>query len=322
MLSRISKHLRRIDYLDLTVSGNVVRDIKFLPLGQILRENITRERNTDRVVLDENFNFNEFPMAYLTKYSSVLKRKNPLAVFDLQNFQSTQEESPEIALHSCKVLSSTSLVSSKHAFELFYQLQRQRKIWWMTWMYNPGQIMFTNPNRTENAQTISISMKTGDGFNLELERIGLYTLGGSTKQHVLQSWFSVDISVLSFLIDALPERDSDDFTLYLHRRLSPYNVVLLAEDDAIDKDLQDLSRLVNYELSNGKLNVLNRVKEVNEELNQNVTKADQMGIPYSLIMGKESLQTGLIKLRSRNTTLSEVIHISDIPEYVEKIIHG
>lgn len=329
MLSRISKHLRQIGYLDLTLSGNVVRDIKCLPLGEILRENIIRERSgSDQTVLhDDTFDFSSFPMAYLTKFAP-LRQKNAVDVLNLQNFQSFNEESsPGIALtRSCKVFSSTSLVSVKHAFELFYQLQRQRKIWWMTWMYNPGQILFTNPSRTENSQTMSISMRTGDGLNLELERIGLYSLGESTKMQALQSWFCVDTSVLSFLIDALYERDAGDFTLHLHRRLSPFKVVLLVEDEDANDDLRDLSRLVGYELeNNSKLNLLNRIEGEtanNETLNENLSNVDQMGIPYSLVLGRDSLETGLIKLRSRNTTLSEVIHISDIPGYIEKIIKG
>lgn len=331
LLSRISKHLRRIDFLDLTVSSNVVSDIKFLPLGHLLRENISRERSSNQILRNESFDFHSFPANYLANSGQQLKRKSPLEAFHVLNFESGggggDDEAPGIALKSSKVLCSTSLVSSKHAFELFHQLQRQRKIWWMKFMYNPGQIVFSNPARTESSQTISISMKAAEGFHVELERIGLYSLPGgegtTSRGSALQSWFSVDTAAMSFLIDALPEFSSNDKTMYLHRRLSPYKFILLAEDQ-MHEELRDLSKLVAYELtsSSSVLNVLNQVDSTGK-LDENLLQSDQMGVPYCLILGRESLETGLIKLRSRNTTLSEVIHISDIPGgYLEQIIQG
>lgn len=317
MFSRISKHLRSINYVDIEVADNVIKNIKFLPLGQTLRENIARERGTDALERAESFHYDSFPFDYLAN-SAHLKRKNPLEVLNVANFQSTAEESPGISLNFCKVLCSPSLVSSKHAFELFQQTQRQRKIWWMKFVYNPGQIFLTNPCRNETSQTISISLKSAEGFNIELERIGLYPGGSAPKTNALLSWFSLDTAVLSFLVDGLPEIDSNSRTLHLHRRLSPYKIALLSETEP-NEDLRDLAKLLNLDLDSKSLNVLNRI-DCMKPLEENLLHADRMGIPYSLILGRDSLETGLLKLRSRNTTLSEVVHISDIPSYVERII--
>lgn len=316
MFARLSKHLQSIDYVDLNLADNVVRDMKFLPLGQILRDNISRERGTDQIVREECFDYQSFPQDYLAK-SKHLKRRNPLEVLNVANLQSTSEESPGISLKTCKVLCSPSLVAPKHAFELFHQTQRQRKIWWMKFVYNPGQVVLTSPTRTETSQTISISLKSAEGFAIELERIGLFSL---EKTNALLSWFSLDTSVLSFLIDGLPEVESGLFTLNLHRRLSPFKVALLA-DSKVNEDVRDLGKLINLQLGEKNLNVLNRI-DSRETLEKNFSHADQIGIPYSLILGRESLETGLLKLRNRNTTLSEVIHISDVPDYVEKVIQG
>lgn len=322
MLARISKHLRRIDYLDLSVSGSVVSDIKFLKLGQLLLQNIIRERSKDqKEILEESFDFSSFPQNYLTKSPAVWQRKNsPPELISLLNFQSAAEESPAISLNSCKVLSSSNMVSSRHAFELFHQLQRQRKIWWMKFLYNPGRVVFANPTRTDSCHTISISMKCVEtGFNIELERVGLFTLDNSGKKtNVLGSWFSVDTSVLCFLIDALPELQSNDLTLHLNRRLSPYKLCLLTED-RLSGDLKDFARLVELELGNTQLNVLNEIGG-SGNIADKFAYADGIGIPYSLILGEESLQTGCIKLRNRNTTLTEVIHLTDLPKYVERVI--
>lgn len=54
-----------------------------------------------------------------------------------------------------------------------------------------------------------------------------------------------------------------------------------------------------------------------------LTVADGLGIPYDILIDdRESLQTGFLKLRNRETTLSETIHISDIPEYLLQIFRS
>lgn len=321
MLSRISKHLKCMKYVDLAVNGNVIGNVDCLPLGQLLRQNIVRERGEDPTILADSFDYQSFPSQYLAQVEN-LKRKNPLEIFNLRNFHSNPGESPEFNLNSCQVLCSTSLVNAKHAFELFYQLQRQRKIWWMKFVYNPGQILFSNPVRTERSQSVSISMKSAD-FTMELERIELSSYGDSLKMSALQSWFVVDKSVVAFLIDSLPEMGTDDFTMYLHRKLSPYKIGILLElskeEEEYQGDLVDLGKLVSYELGRNRLSVFNDY-EMGNSLEDNLSYLDRIGTPYNLILNKESLETGLLKLRSRNTTLSELIHISDIPEYIDKII--
>lgn len=319
MLSRISKHLNCMKFVDLSLNKNVIGGINCLSLGQQLRDNIIRERGTEQIILDRSFDYQTFPAKYLQENAN-LKRKNPLEIFHLQNFQSHPEDSPEFLLNSCQVLCSTSLVSAKHAFELFYQLQRQRKIWWMQFVYNPGQIVFSNPTRTELSQSISISMKSAH-FNMELERIELSSYGDSPKMNALQSWFVVDRSVVAFLIDSLPEVETDDFTMHLHRKLSPYKIGILLEATAGESagDLRDLGKLVGFELEKSHLNVFDEY-EIGNSLEDNLAYSDKIGTPYNLILSNASLESGLLELRNRNTTLSEVIHISDVPEHLDKII--
>ena len=60
-------------------------------------------------------------------------------------------------------------------------------------------------------------------------------------------------------------------------------------------------------------------KESFREFDEDLTYYDSLGIPYIVTVDKQSTKTGLIKLRSRETTLYETIHISDIPNYLLKI---
>lgn len=58
---------------------------------------------------------------------------------------------------------------------------------------------------------------------------------------------------------------------------------------------------------------------VRSDLEQKFTEMDSIGIPYGLILDEGSLQNGLMKLRCRDTTLCETIHISYLPDYFLQI---
>lgn len=162
---------------------------------------------------------------------------------------------------------------------------------------------------------------------MELERIELSSNGGgdSPKTNALQSWFVVDRAVVAFLIDSLPEVGTDDLTMYLHRKLSPFKIGILLERVVGGKEqedsLIDLGQLMGYELKESGLDVFHGYDRT-KSLEDNLSYSDRVGIPYNLILNRESLESGLIKLRSRNTTLSDKIHISDIPDYIKMIINN
>lgn len=60
----------------------------------------------------------------------------------------------------------------------------------------------------------------------------------------------------------------------------------------------------------------------NMALQQKFTEMDTIGIPYGLLLDSDSLKTGFMKLRNRDTTLNETIHISDLTEYLAKIFQS
>lgn len=87
-------------------------------------------------------------------------------------------------------------------------------------------------------------------------------------------------------------------------------------------DLKDLCLHINNVLSGSGL----RLKQENmiftecyHKLDDELYKCDSLGIPYAVIINESSLQNGLLKLRSRDTTLEETIHISDLPTYLLQI---
>lgn len=86
---------------------------------------------------------------------------------------------------------------------------------------------------------------------------------------------------------------------------------------------QDLTKYIRLILQQAGIstvmeNDLHFVKDV-AALDGQFNNADGIGIPYVLIVDNESLETGFLKLRNRDTTISEKIHLSDLPQYLMDI---
>lgn len=57
-------------------------------------------------------------------------------------------------------------------------------------------------------------------------------------------------------------------------------------------------------------------------LNQKYLEMDAIGVPYGIILDENSLETGFMKLRNRDTTLAETIHISYLKDYLPQIFQS
>lgn len=103
------------------------------------------------------------------------------------------------------------------------------------------------------------------------------------------------------------------------------NIIILVFsklDPADVVDLYDLSKYISMLLEQSNITVMQTndllfSQRVN--LDDKFAKIDAIGVPYSLVLDAESLRTGLMKLRNRDTTLFETIHICHLIEYLPKI---
>uniref|UniRef100_A0A1B0DKZ1 CUB domain-containing protein n=1 Tax=Phlebotomus papatasi TaxID=29031 RepID=A0A1B0DKZ1_PHLPP len=125
------------------------------------------------------------------------------------------------------------------------------------------------------------------------------------------------------LIDAIDSSDETE-SLLLHRKIAPHQLAVFCcpADQGNLPDLQDLARLVTIGTRKVGISTLNLPKCSTirqDEFFREISRMDQLGVPYSVILNDESLRSGLLKLRSRDTTLSETIHLTDIPRYLLKI---
>lgn len=47
---------------------------------------------------------------------------------------------------------------------------------------------------------------------------------------------------------------------------------------------------------------------------------DEMGVLFSVVISENTLESGLLQVRSRDTTIKEIVHISEIKNFLSRYI--
>lgn len=247
----------------------------------------------------------------------------------------------EIRFPSQHILRTTYFVSNSFSREMFHQIQRQHKIWWMTYGASPGKYSISDQRTDSFSKYVNIRSNVED-LQMDVERLKLFSLKDCIRDKealcsflsrvpnrkkevipdVIEATVELQTASLALLLDAV--NLSEDYTAF-HRRSAPYQIALLVNEPSAD--LIDLARYIELlvNVTEPEIEILNesKTKVVNERnWNMELAKLDEIGIPYSIMLNQNSLKAGLLKLRNRNTTLSETIHLSDVTSYVIKIFNS
>lgn len=260
-------------------------------------------------------------------------------------------DSFSLQLDQGHTLSTQYLINPSTSNEFMYKIQRQRKIWWMRYACNPGRFFISDPRQdpVTRAQSVAIKSLLGDE-ELTLENIQLIPPEAVTEQDLgddfrikagrtnskkirpgmLRVHQCVEVATLQVVLDAFESaggEGGDGSIVRIHRKLAPYKcgVVCQAEDPSQLPELRDLAKHLCNVLRRANLPVLDCSDRRNgSNQHRSLTKQfhhlDSIAVPYSLLLRDQSLSSGLLQLRSRDTTLSETIHISDLPQYLLKIV--
>ncbi|XP_055383078.1 DNA polymerase subunit gamma-2, mitochondrial [Condylostylus longicornis] len=231
------------------------------------------------------------------------------------------------------------------AYEKFSKIQRERKIWWMKHSTDPGRFFLSDLKsdviQKHKVQTVKIKAKFSFG-DIDLESIDVVPLRALLPEDykefylfdkklnkkccpvVVHSETCADVGTITLLLDALENSNSNK--LSLHRCVSPYqcSICCLLEDEEENRNLEDLAIHLSGVLRKLNIRILNLSKQNSTDyksLEKELNQVDKLGVPYSLILEYKTLQNGLLKLRNRDTTISEEIHISELTEYLAKIFN-
>lgn len=199
-LQQIIEICQNAGFIDGKVHKNLVKNIQFLPFGSILKENLLREwQNVDRNV---NVYFQRDgsrrpatgnAISYFrnrelhTKIDLVKKHfqyEIPFGVAENLTDNSVDENVDEndvgFGIKEKIVLSCSYFIDANESNEMFYKIQRQRKIWWMKFAANPGRFFVsdlkTDTINEQAMQTVAVKSKFHFG-NIELEKLELIPYG-------------------------------------------------------------------------------------------------------------------------------------------------
>ena len=243
--------------------------------------------------------------------------KQPLAVFN-----------PQSKTH----LRSILFVSPNDAIQKFYTWQQKRKMWWRKFSSYPGR--FSLSDIQENSSAEDKSAEVGDlrvniladfdwGTTV-IETIHLYPLSslGFRADNVeelkakdgrkvvlpciVECTISLDIASFVFLCDAY-SNNSERELLRLHRRLAPFKAGFVAsmKDSSVADRLREIAKHMSGSLRQSGLSSLLLPDIAKKSLDSQLSRNDEMGIPFTIVLSDSTLTDGITRLYSRETTLKE-----------------
>ncbi|KAH8353781.1 hypothetical protein KR059_011469 [Drosophila kikkawai] len=238
------------------------------------------------------------------------------------------------------ILTTDFLVEPDRALEHFYNLQRESKIWWMRLSSNPSRIRIVPCDLPEELdptsyQAIDLRSQAGE---VTVEQLSMVRLEGddgslrlpdgrtgeSVQPTVIRSVIELETATCALLLDGC-DHGRDAQSLLLNCALAPYQcgIACLLESSRLSDDLDDLCLHLKHVLNHAGLRLCQGrgffTAKDNRHLAEHFAESDMLGVPYTLVVNEQTLENGLMKLRSRDTRLSETIHISDVPDYLLNI---
>lgn len=340
-------------FMDLQREGNSLVVSKFTPLFEKLLRNVTKEYkkfHNNREPKINNLEVTSISSEEGSTQAGYLKDQQFVDAFtqfkELQElpFSISQEirgchvrRQGGIQFPTQHVLRTSYFISSSFSREVFHQIQRQHKIFWMTYGASPGKYSISDQRTESFCKYVSIQSHVEDPL-MDVETLKLFSLKDciKDKQHlssflsrvpnrkketipdVIEASIDLQAASLALLLDAV--NLSDDYTAF-HRRSAPYQLALIVNEPTAD--LIDLARYIELLMkgTEPEIEIFNAA-DAKIVIKEELQKLDEIGIPYAIMLDQDSLESGLLKLRNRNTTLSETIHLSDVTNYVIKIFNS
>lgn len=261
------------------------------------------------------------------------------------SIECVREETLKIIFPKRHILRTSYFVSGSFSQESFHHIQREHKIWFMKYGSYPGVYKISDQRVEPLFKLMSIQSSVHDKYDHNVEKFKLYSLKENIEckdtleryqakisnrkkeviPEVIECTIDLNIASMSLLFDAA---NLSEYYTALHRRIAPYQLALISKGDREhSKDLDDLAKYIELLIGKAepKIKVLNELKTQNYDeiqIGDQLKSYDEIGIPYNILLDESALKDGLFKLRNRNTTLSETIHLSDVTDYLIKIFNS
>ena len=194
---------------------------------------------------------------------------------------------------------------------------RSRRQFWKQFMFNPGKISVKeSPEKDSAIVNMDLEEYNEEIPPIELERIQTQTdhfvKEKSNNSRVFISYLSSQAGLMAVLLDSFRIRQfCKTPRLALNSKIAPIEVgIMISSSSTSDQKLKDLGRYIELNLTNEKINVL---------FDDNLQTFDDLGIPFVLMIDKNSFNQGVIQIRDRETTWKEQIHLAHVVPRMVKI---
>lgn len=238
----------------------------------------------------------------------------------------------------------------------FNNYQRRRLHWWRQFANSPfnfkiSEIKVKQAPASENSllqscrilykfpwgwDTVENLVNWGDGPLKKIRRsTGELLLAKQERTIVIPAMIEASVSLergfLALLLDSFRQKvttkkaskngtivdngDNIRCLLKLDNKLTPYKIAVTITGSKRMRETRILALYVLKEVKSCHVHVLGNVDATGSLENQ-FDVFDQIGVPYIIIIKESSLNTGLVDVRNRDTTIKEPVHISKIKEYI------
>uniref|UniRef100_H3DJF9 DNA polymerase gamma 2, accessory subunit n=1 Tax=Tetraodon nigroviridis TaxID=99883 RepID=H3DJF9_TETNG len=226
---------------------------------------------------------------------------------------------------------------------------RQRLKWWRKFALSPSNFSSAEVPEEELEAVVSRGVRVWYRFpwgqkpvetlwlrgNAELLRTlngARFTLQGrdgrKTLPHVVTVTGNVDCGMMAFLSNSLQQLKKDNSkhrlqhrqVLKLHPALAPVKVALEIGRGAT-AELRQLCEGLMQELKEAQISVWpGYLSTQASSMEQLTAKYDEMGVLFTVVISENTLENGLLQVRSRDTTIKETVHISESRNYIFRYI--
>lgn len=270
--------------------------------------------------------------------------KVPFGVATQRKYICYPAEDEKYILRSCEkeVMNLQFFCAENRLNDWLNHWKRQRLVWWRKFAnvrsnYRPYEEQLSSLEPGLNSQTFvqyafpwgqetvdSLTVRCDVHKHLPTEQNSRLPFSKDLKPHVIQIKTDLNRGFLSFLMDAYLEKARSDSSgnesmrtvLHLHPQLAPIKVAVLPQNPQ-QSELCDVACQLSSELQEAgistqcSLHVYNNADEC-------YAYQDEIGTPYCVTILDTTLNNGIVMFRSRNTTLHEFMHVSDILSTVKK----
>lgn len=282
----------------------------------------------------------------LLHYENLLQlseRKLPVGLAQVVFSSRKREFNPDRFIfqpHMCTYLSLYFFCAPKDASRWQDSWHRVRLQWWRKFSGTPSAFSSTDVKSENGKQIVEVKYPFPWGEDViervtnygskpieELEEKRKSFLKGKDGRklvlpHVITSVGILEGGMLAYLLEAyqsaiVPSQKGKRRRQFmrLNTSLCPVKVAIVKMEET--DEIQEVSDILAKEFRTADINVLQVVSMASSPSAKAFERLDQMGVPFAVLLSDTTVKSGVVKIRNRDTTLLQEMHISQVRQILQ-----